>query len=138
MNNSCKDVLTNIQQKNQKDQKDQSILPPESSIIEHFGFNYKCIDFYHEYAERCSIEEGEPIEVSGAFVIDYDKSAPNYIYVRAVFRYDDRWYYIPSTFSEIGTIDPSSEWKIIDNNVNYSISYLDKNICKKVCPGYLD
>jgi len=71
-------------------------------------------------------------------VSDYDKRSPNYLYVQAVYPHEGRFYFIPSSFSMIGTLDPERPWTLHTEKLSYSIATLPEKICKKECPGYLD
>lgn len=126
------------QKKNHTTTSSKKLEPKKYSIIKYETFYYFCTDFYHERAQRKGIRQGETIEAGGVWGIGYDINAPNYIYAHAVFKYQNKWYFIPSMFSEEGTIDPSNDWTYEELHIPYQITHLDEEICKKMCPGYLD
>lgn len=102
--------------------------PQIGSIIHHDGFDYHYVGSYHSDKHLL----GQiPVQV------DYESTDPDYLLVKAVFKYKEKFYYIPAMFSMLGTIDPSKEWTLVAENVK-KISELDIKICRKVCPGYLD
>lgn len=52
--------------------------------------------------------------------------------------YNGRYYYVPSSFSDEGTLDPDREWKLLEKKPSYEISTLTRKKCEEICPGYLD
>ncbi len=60
-----------------------------------------------------------------------------YLKVQAVFIYKERYYFIPSSFSFIGTLSRMRKYQIISKPPS-TPTYLDYAICQKVCPGFLD
>lgn len=129
---------TRSREQNENVDPQKSKHPPKGAIIKCDGFCYVYIDSYHEHAKESGIDVGDRIEAGGMWVVEYDKTSPDYMYAKAVFEYEKKYYYIPSMFSEIGTINPSSRWDLVEQKINYQIVYLDTKICRKICPGYLD
>jgi len=60
------------------------------------------------------------------------------MFVKAVHMYNGRYYYVPSSFSDEGTLDPDREWKLLEKKPSYEISTLTRKKCEEICPGYLD
>lgn len=133
------EFLANFDEK-PKEQKNilQKKHPPKLSIIKRNSFYYEYVGSYHQSAKQNGIQEGKNIDAGGIWTIQYRKDHADYMYVRALFLYEDRFYTIPAYFSEIGTMDPTSDWVFIQKKPNYRIVDLDNSICEKVCPGYLD
>lgn len=102
--------------------------PSVDSIIQCGAFFYHYLGSYHQSHDQ----------YSKMLMYDYDPNSPNYMFVRAVYKHTDgQFYYIPSVFSNIGTLNPSKSWTFVQR-VDSPIHTLEIEICKKECAGYLD
>ena len=112
--------------------------PPVYSIIHQGNFDYIYLESYHDYAATMGIKQGEIIDSGAMHFLEYDKNYIDYMYVRAIHKYKDKYYFIPSSFSNIGTMRADRDWNLVTEQLNYSIEILNKKICEEICPGYLD
>jgi hypothetical protein len=99
--------------------------PKVGTIIQCGGFDYHYLGSYHDMSDEISK------------YLAYDQLAPNYFVVKAVYLHNGEYYYIPSIFSNMGTLNPPYVWELKKTNPG-DIKTLDMETCKKVCPGYLD
>jgi hypothetical protein len=114
-------------------------LIPSKSILHCEGFDYLYLGRHHEFAKKQNIQPGEMIE-SGYNVLPYDPTDEDYFLVQAVFKYQDKYYFLPDTesFSLQGSLSPKRPWKLVEKKLEYRIEELAYEICVKECPGYLD
>ena len=79
--------------------------PPVNSIIRCEDFHYLYVGSYHQLnqAPKSLVNGG------AGMMTHYDPDDPDYLYVKAVFLDNGKFYFIPSTFSDLGTLDPKKE-----------------------------
>jgi hypothetical protein len=117
--------------------------PPINSIIRVDDTDYLYMGCYHDprYLVVCVSGDGlSAMIVSDAcpmYAVEYDAESPNYMVCRALFKHKGSHYYVPSTYSYMGTIDPTEPWVVVAQP-NVLIRTLDALTCRAVCPGYLD
>jgi hypothetical protein len=107
-------------------------------------FDYLYVGCYHDPLTLNISMSGDRKEVmilSDAcpmFVVEYDPNSINYMIVRAVFKHSGKYYFIPESFSLMGTMDPRKKWTFVEQAKPRSIPTLSYDACKKICPGFLD
>lgn len=112
--------------------------PTRNAIIESGGFQYLYLGSYHDHAKSKGIEPQDLIDSGAGMVMGYDPTSPDYMYVRAVYCYQGKYHYVPSSFSSVGTLDPQRAWKVLVPSLGYSVMTMSREICATECPGYLD
>lgn len=106
------------------------------TVIRNNGFEYLFVGFHHDYAKLVGLLNGDVIS-DGMGAVEYMSSDKNYMRVKAIYNHNGKYYYIPGTFSMMGTLDPNSKCQIVISNLDYVVETLDSKVCQKVCPGYL-
>lgn len=111
--------------------------PPYGSILKLDNTYYHYIYNMKYYIDQYHIQSGDFLEVGGGHCIMYNpETFTDYFYVREVFPYEGKYYYFPSTYSDVDTLDPKDAWILVEECD--SVVELDETICQKVCPNYLD
>ena len=72
--------------------------PPLNSIIFCDNFHYIYLGSYHQKNQGSK----SLVDAGAGMMMQYDSDDPDYLYVKAVFLYDGKYYLIPST-SVLGT-----------------------------------
>ena len=107
-------------------------------IFECENFYYRYMGSFKEFANYKKLKTGDKISV-GTFVIEYGVWIDSCLRVRAVYKHNNgRFYYIPGTFSLVGSLDISGKQYTLKQVGKNAPKYLNSVICQKVCPGYMD
>lgn len=97
---------------------------------------YRYMGTYKEYTDHKNIKTGDNIKI-GMNIFKYDQSLENFWRVRAVYKYKNRFYFIPGSFSFPGSMRPRTEFTVVQVGKELP-KELNPMICHKVCPGYMD
>lgn len=126
-----------------KKKAEQPELKPEplryGCIIKKDNFCYHYLGTIGERERAFGTKYGETI-ADERYCFEFTKENENYLLVKAVFLYQGKYYYIPATFSLLGTIQPSDKVTCVcpDFFPPGKFPTLAEDICLQVCPGYLD
>lgn len=121
--------------------------PEYGSIIrfkENVGakYAYMYIGCYHDSQHLTILENKTNVMLASRanafYAVEYDPNDVNYMIVQAVYKYKEKYYLIPGSFSMEGNSDPDKEWEFIEKVNPTKVTYLDEMICRLVCPGFLD
>lgn len=116
------------------------VHPPMFSILKHDETYYQYVGSYHKTANEEGLEKGDKIEAGSMYVTDYDPTDVDYMYVRAIIKHDDdRYYLLPSMYSEVGTWDPTiREYTVVEKSLPYRIKYMSEKTSEQKYPHLLD
>ncbi len=134
-----RDVTFNIQDNITQD-KDIKIQD-ENNNIQGFTLKNGCIlhcdgfDYYYSDKHNKIGSLNAADMLYGIYGTSFNPEA--YLQVQAVFLYKEKYYFIPSSFSFIGTLHRMRNYQIIAQTSSPP-TYLDILTCKKICPGFLD
>lgn len=107
-------------------------------IIKIDAFEYVYFGTIRDFAKRHGLQKNGMVPSGyGEFEYDPKSDSSNHLQVRAVYKYEGKHYYIPSSFSFLGDVSPKRRYEFISKPMN-DITELDREICEKVCPGFLD
>jgi len=106
-------------------------------IIEIGAFHYQYLGTIGRLAKEHGLQKGAYLPTSGIIAHEYSPSCDDHLRVKAVFKYKGNYYYIPSSFSWDGDVNPKRKYVVLTASI-HNIQELDVDICQKVCPGYLD
>ena|SRR5438132_570888 len=110
--------------------------PEPNTIILCEGFYYVYLGVLNS-PNALRLHNAQGADIIGVFGDGDGCLDRQYIYVRAVHPVDGKYHFIPSSFSDIGTLDVSRRWIVVQKNVR-AIPTLSAKQCRKICPGYLD
>jgi hypothetical protein len=94
------------------------VYPFYRSIINVDGFDYLYLSGYHLKAKKTKHHKWKIVCVIWRYfriLGFYNSNKPEYLFVKADYRHDDeKYYFIPSSFSHNSMISSNHEWKLIE------------------------
>ena len=98
-----------------------------------------CGEFYYIYLGSCGSPDTYRVpNALGASIMYCSVDDPEaYMAVRAVYPKAGKYYFVPSSFSDIGNLSTQRKWSVVEH-ISYPIKTLSRKECQRICPGYLD
>jgi len=133
-----------LKQKNKKRNDEEKIRFVKGDIIKTEGDSFVCVVLgtSAEKAARQNIRDGDMCCIGSNFwSYEYDSSL-NFYLVRCVIKHNNRYWYVPeihSSASMEGSVNFERKLEYMGSIDYVDIIYdLDIEICKEICPGYLN
>ena len=111
--------------------------PIPRSIIECEGIPYLYLGTLKRYAKNNSFINRKTVYSSGVNAMTYERTEQKYYRVKAVHEYKKKFWFIPSSYSFVGTLSANKQWTQITNSIG-TLQELSVSKCQEICPGYLD